>query len=596
MRRILASAVVLIAGASAFADVDLSAIVNRANAQAAVTTGKVRAAYVALEKKLAKAERPGLGDDFVKLRATASAVAGRLAADAELALEMTDALDAGRSALAAESTSLVQLTAALESDRDRTRCGTAGAKGRILADRAATARAQGRSAACADLCRRAAAAYEGGTALATKLLARQDQRRPAWSLPLHDLGGALLSVWAGPGPAPDVYAVGSDDGTGPLFLRKGGEGWVRVPIAPQGTLWWVTGIGSRIFTSGTLGRVARYDPADGSVTDMSVGFETTLYGVWGTSETNVWAVGGNVDGAQPRSSLMHHDGTSWTSVPLPPEANNRTLFKVTGTAEDDVWVCGQAGLLMHWDGVMWTVHGSGTFESLFTIHGTSPVISVGGSVQPTIVELGTQGWSPRTVPTGSETLRGVFVPPQGDAWACGLNGTVLRRVEGRWQRIGGLPQATGNDFHAVTLDDAGGVYLAGGSLTLLDRGSLFYYGPRAIPSLVLPQAKLRDRIQPVLYPSCSVTACHIGPFVSADLDLSTPELTLAQSVGVPSRQSPLLRVLPGRPSQSYLWHKMLGTQKTVGGSGDRMPQGGALLSQADMDAIRAWILEGALDD
>ena len=67
-------------------------------------------------------------------------------------------------------------------------------------------------------------------------------------------------------------------------------------------------------------------------------------------------------------------------------------------------------------------------------------------------------------------------------------------------------------------------------------------------------------------------------------------------VGVPSRQSALLRVAPGFPSRSYLWHKLRGTHASVGGGGDRMPQGDPPLSTAQMNVIRAWIVEGALDD
>jgi hypothetical protein len=55
-------------------------------------------------------------------------------------------------------------------------------------------------------------------------------------------------------------------------------------------------------------------------------------------------------------------------------------------------------------------------------------------------------------------------------------------------------------------------------------------------------------------------------------------------------------VLPGRPSQSYIWHKIVGTQRTVGGNGDRMPTNQKYLSAADEDIVRAWILEGARDD
>jgi hypothetical protein len=251
---------------------------------------------------------------------------------------------------------------------------------------------------------------------------------------------------------------------------------------------------------------------------------------------------------------------------------------------------------MHFDGASWRVIGTGTFESLFTIHGNAPTVAVGGTVQPAIAEGDVASLAPATVPVGTETLRGVFVPAHGDPWACGLNASVLRRTAGRWQRVLGLPDAPSRDFHAVAIDEAGGVWLAGGNLVQNTRGVLYYYGPRSIPTAVFAQAKLRDRVQPALYQTCALTGCHIGPFISEDLDLSTAASSHLLSVGVPSRQSPLLRVLPGRPSQSYLWHKLAGSQSTVGGSGDRMPQGGPYLSQSDMDAVRAWILEGARDN
>jgi hypothetical protein len=255
-------------------------------------------------------------------------------------------------------------------------------------------------------------------------------------------------------------------------------------------------------------------------------------------------------------------------------------------------VCGEQGLVLHFDGAEWSVVPSGTTATLFTIHGAAPTISVGDA----IIERAPQGFAMASIPTGSNPLRGVFVPPAGDAWACGLAGTVLRRVNGRWQRILDVPAASSRDFHAVAVDDGGGVYLAGGDLINNTDGVLFYLGARTIPSAVLPQARLRERVADVLYDSCAITACHIGPFISEDLDLSTPEAVRAQQVGVASRQSPLLRVVPGRPSQSYTWHKILGSHLGVGGSGDRMPQGGPYLEGAPLDAIRAWILEGALDN
>jgi len=595
MRSLLATALLLVA-APAFADLDFSAISARVDEQAAATTGRRHATYVRLQRTLARPDVPGLADDFRRLRIVAQTMQRGLSDDAPLTDAVSAALVAGQVALASQSTDLVQMTAALDSERARQRCGAVGATARRWADRANTARARGHARVCAHLERVSAIAYSRGLALAARLLAKQNQRPAAWSVPLHDLGGALLSIWAEPGLTPAVYAVGADDGAGPTFLRLGGEGWVRVPAAPSGTLWWVTGAGDAVFASGTHGLVVRYDPASGGVTDISPPVDATLYGIWGTSATDLWTVGGNVDGNQPRTAFFHYDGETWTSVTQPPEANNRTLFKVWGTAADDVWVCGQAGLLEHFDGSEWSVVASGTFDSLFTIHGSAPTVAVGGGVDPRVVERTPQGFIPVAIPPGSESMRGVFVPPSGDPWACGLGATVLRRTSGKWQPVTGLPAASGRDFHAVFIDGAGGVWLAGGDLVQMNAGSLFYFGPRTIPSLVLPQAKFRARVQNALYLNCALTACHVAPYISENLDLGTAESTIAGTVGVRSNQSPLLRVLPGRPSQSYLWHKTLGTQTTVGGSGERMPQGGPYLPQSDMDAIRAWILEGARDN
>jgi len=70
----------------------------------------------------------------------------------------------------------------------------------------------------------------------------------------------------------------------------------------------------------------------------------------------------------------------------------------------------------------------------------------------------------------------------------------------------------------------------------------------------------------------------------------------AAFVGVPSDESPLLRVAAGESSQSYLMHKLDGTQLTVGGSGQRMPRNGPELPQSLRDMVRDWIDAGALNN
>jgi hypothetical protein len=100
-----------------------------------------------------------------------------------------------------------------------------------------------------------------------------------------------------------------------------------------------------------------------------------------------------------------------------------------------------------------------------------------------------------------------------------------------------------------------------------------------------------DEIQAQVFtPRCAL--CHFGsgnelPF---SMDLSNSAASFDNLVNVPSEQVPgLLRVHPGNPDDSYLIHKLEGTQSV----GDRMPQGGPFLDEATIQGIRAWIAAGS---
>lgn len=62
-------------------------------------------------------------------------------------------------------------------------------------------------------------------------------------------------------------------------------------------------------------------------------------------------------------------------------------------------------------------------------------------------------------------------------------------------------------------------------------------------------------------------------------------------VNVQSNERPtFVRVAPGAPDSSYLIHKIEGRSSIVG---ERMPLGDESLSQAEINAIRTWIENGA---
>lgn len=96
-------------------------------------------------------------------------------------------------------------------------------------------------------------------------------------------------------------------------------------------------------------------------------------------------------------------------------------------------------------------------------------------------------------------------------------------------------------------------------------------------------------IQPIFDTNC--TSCHVGTVGNGGLDL-TPGSSYGHLVGVPSPgRGGLLLVKPRDPTNSVLYGKITGTR-----FGTRMPFGGAPLGLGDIDNIRTWILEGALNN
>ena len=93
-------------------------------------------------------------------------------------------------------------------------------------------------------------------------------------------------------------------------------------------------------------------------------------------------------------------------------------------------------------------------------------------------------------------------------------------------------------------------------------------------------------------PSCATSGCHAGANPAANLNLEAAN-SYAMLVGIASsQQAGLQRVNPGNPVLSYLVQKLEGAAGITGG---QMPPGGAI-PQPDIDVVRQWITDGAIDD
>ncbi|HEX8218574.1 MAG TPA: S-layer homology domain-containing protein [Chloroflexia bacterium] len=148
----------------------------------------------------------------------------------------------------------------------------------------------------------------------------------------------------------DIWAVGSVakdppyyGGVGHLILHWDGTAWNTVPT---------TGL----------------EPESSSWRDMM-----SLVAIDGTASNDVWVVGYHNDFVYnpgvtrdhvPGLFTAHWNGSVWTPVPGPPvDATSSGLLDVLALAPDDVWAvgmtrqlcCYRKTLVVHWDGVSWSV-------------------------------------------------------------------------------------------------------------------------------------------------------------------------------------------------------------------------------------------------
>ena len=325
--------------------------------------------------------------------------------------------------------------------------------------------------------------------VARDYMCTQEDPRGTLKPVLESLPAALLSI-AGTSPT-DVYAVGADpnDGRGPYIVHYDGTGWRRLDSGATGALWWisVTPIDGAFYMAGENGLILQYTLSNHMFTRQTPpNTSAQLFGIWGPSATNLWAVGGD---AERHGVLWHYDGESWKvedlSAVLPADVPT-TLYKVWGTSGTDVYAVGQTGVVIHYNGANWSIVTSGVTIDLFTLHGGGPLLAaVGGSGSLTpgvIIERQPNGsFAPRQFDTPQ--LNGIFVPPSGDAVAVGNGLAVAARTGSGWSLVNdGNDERQGRDFHGVWVDPDDGIWAVGGDLSIsLAKGVLAYGGAHVVP-------------------------------------------------------------------------------------------------------------------
>lgn len=239
----------------------------------------------------------------------------------------------------------------------------------------------------------------------------------SWTLVKTLPANQVANIWAA-SPS-DIYLTGYN-GQGYIHHYDGSL-WTNqgAPMATLNALW---GTGTDVYAVGASGTILR---SQGSGwTNENSGTSSTLFALWGSSATDVWAAGGL------GASILHKTGTTWASTT---KATGRVIRDLWGSSAGAVWAVGDTGTIEKFDGTSWTAQASGVTTALFGVAGSGPsdVWAVGNA--GTLLHFDGTAWTNAGsgVTDATMTLTDVFATSSTNAWILG-SGTNGFRVILRW--------------------------------------------------------------------------------------------------------------------------------------------------------------------
>lgn len=151
-----------------------------------------------------------------------------------------------------------------------------------------------------------------------------------------------------------------------------------------------------------------------------------VYGIWGTSRTNLWAVG--------EGFILHYARQQWSPVVTD---FSSALFAVWGTSPQEVWAVGESGTILSYDGVRWLPQASNSLQDLHALWGSSSsnVWAVGD--EGTVLHYDGTSWAVQPVPRNllpeGLSLEDVFGSSARDVFVVGENGLLLHFDGRSWE-------------------------------------------------------------------------------------------------------------------------------------------------------------------
>ncbi|MBI9077754.1 MAG: hypothetical protein JEZ02_20300 [Desulfatibacillum sp.] len=207
--------------------------------------------------------------------------------------------------------------------------------------------------------------------------------------------------------------------------------------------------GVTFYFVGDSGTIIKYDGT--AYTFMDSPTNSPLFCIHGTSETDIWAAGGddyNTNNLE-KAVYLHYDGSSWTSVPAPVYLGSDTYppEDIFAVAADDVWaVDGHSSYLFHYDGSSWSFVNTGLdlgYGGFDAIHAFSANDIYAAGSYGQIIHYDGVDWTRQSqiqnpsFPSTSCLLDNVWGPDADAVFACGNYGQVhkLNKATEKWIEI-----------------------------------------------------------------------------------------------------------------------------------------------------------------
>ncbi len=163
---------------------------------------------------------------------------------------------------------------------------------------------------------------------------------------------------------------------------------------------------------------------DWQTVDLPVAAGTHLAAIWGSGPANIFVVGDH-------GTIVHFDGVTWTKMT---SGTTQMLYAVWGAAANDVFVVGDAGTIRHYDGAHWSPMANDVLEPFYGVWGSGPadVYAVGST--GTVAHYDGTSWSSRVYRINNST------PALSAIWGTAANniyvvGSVLVMGAGEAPRV-----------------------------------------------------------------------------------------------------------------------------------------------------------------